>query len=334
MKNIFTGLVLFCIVLASCKKDNKKLTSPSNKLVKVTFGVADFSEQHVGFATNSLKITNALIRNDATPIVYVPAVQQPLYNEIFYLVYDSNGKYVHQINQYQGNPGFGTINDQLSPGKYSIFIIGGQTYGSGSSIKKELKLFNSLGYIPSQQFFYYLPYNGSTTPLNDTFYKSISLDLTDEGTNQNIVLNRIVGQLNIVIQDAIPAGITKIHINATPSSSIFMLSTGLAVAGTAADPEPYDADFPIASNLIGTTNYGMSNILGTPTIPTAVTITAMDSSGNIIAQKTISNVMIKANTQTILQGNLFGDAGTGSTVTGTTLAADTGWITAPITYHF
>jgi len=333
MKNIFTGLILFCIVLTSCKKDNKSGGTTNNKtLYKVTFGISGFSKQNIGFQTNSIKSkkTDALTTDSYPDTVMVP--------EIYYRVYDSAGNFIHEIDQKSTDTGFGTINDQLGPGTYTAVFIGAENQPESVEGDKSLSIVSPGNKLSTDYMYYFVQLGASgdySNLFSETFFKKISFTVTTGAVGQNISMNRIVGQLIVNIQDAIPANATSIVLKINATSNTFDLGTALPEKPTTVISPTYTTLTSTNANLYtpivaGATNYKMYNYILNTIAPFTVTITCNGDQG-IIAQKVISNVSCTANHQTILTGNLFGGAGTGSTVK---VGVDTTWGATTLNYSF
>ena len=288
MKKIFY-VAAIAFLFFSCKKDHKQ---PGNttKLYDVKFNVTGFSQSisSVNISTNGLK-TNT-------------APSSPGYlTDLYYLVYDANGKIVTEVDMKSDSSSFGTLSDKLAAGTYSFFFIG--SHG-------KLALGPDIGY--SNNFFYD---DGSSTPRgnwDDTFFKSLKLTVSSAGINQAITLNRIVGELQVTLLDNVPASAAKLKLDIDSEIATYRyypITTDTTYAYT--DPTggntiKSSVTYTIPTAAIGTSNFSVYDILLNTYKPFSVTITCLDASNNVIATKTVSNVRCQKNTRTILSGDLFG----------------------------
>lgn len=331
MKKSYIIIFIFCIAFAACKKDSKPAPVDANTLHKVTFKVSSFSQQHLAFQPNSTTRPKSLNSLSTT----YPSSSDTIrtYPALVYQVYDSTGKLVHQISQDTTTANFGTINDQLTAGTYTIIMVGGINVDTRSAGSEKLMPVNygttSTQHLVDAEVLYlmYNPYAGNSAPFFDeTFYKKFTLTVTSGSIAQNISLPHIVGQLIVNIQDAIPANAQNIQLTIGSISYVYNLGTGL--------PDVKGDSGTMAYLVVpGVTNFKMYNYILNTTAPFSVTISAYSDGNVLIASKTIQNVSCAANQQVTLTGNLFG--GTGNNISGDISAtADTTWNSTTLNYHF
>lgn len=313
------------MITASCKKDNKQATAPGNKKYNVNFAVSDFTQQHTSFLS-----LNSLQTNATTNYVEVNSdTISKKYRVLYYLRegQDSGGSITTQTSavQYQGDSDFGTFTQQLLPGTYTYLIVGGENDSPGSTNKKGRYLEVANGGYDLQ---YELVLLGggriTSTDFNDFFLKQVTFTITNTDINQSVSLDRMVGKLDVVIQDAIPSNITSIDLRIAPTANVFDVNSGPLVNSLAND------EFFISAALHGTTNFDMSTLILNTSRPFAVTIAAYNGT-TLIASKNITGITCSANKVTLLKGNLFGGTGTGGSIN---VKGDTTWNVTPITYHF
>lgn len=323
MKNIFTGFILLCTVLTSCKKDSKQAVKPDNKLYTVSFKVNSFSQQHVKFQNNSVrpKTLNSVEYYSNNDTITSPV--------LYYRVYDSNGTLVHNIYQDSTAANFGTITDQLMPGTYTVVMIGGENEPYTNEGFKQLVI-HSLLYntdlLTDDQIYYNEEKAGISQLFDETFLKKFTLTVGSSNINQNVTLTHLVGQMIINIEDAIPANAQSITLTIGSISYVYNLGSGM--------PDVKGDSGSINYAVVpGVTNFKMYNYILNTISPFTVTITSYDKYNGIIASKTIQNVTCTANQQVTLTGNLFG--GTGNSAGGSINAtADTTWSSTILNYHF
>jgi hypothetical protein len=294
MKKALLLAVLVSVYLFSCKKDNK---SPSGTKYKVKFNVSGFSQQIVDVASKNKQLTG-FNADQAAPTTYAIDV-------LHYYAYDSSNKLVTSINQDSTFSSFGTIDDSLLPGTYSIVIAGskaGVVYNPGTN---------------------YLAGNiGGYVPWHDTFFQEFSLTVGTQPINQNVTLKRIVGKLSVLITDKLPATASTLSITVNEAYSYYF--------SVQAPSSLYQYTFTntIPASAIGTANYKQSIIMMNTLSPFTAVIACADATGKVLAQSTIANVSLQQNTETILSGALFGSN------VGFGLTLNQVWNAAPITIKY
>lgn len=323
MKNIFTGFILLCTVLTACKKDNKQAVKHDSKLYTVSFKVNNFSQQHVKFQDNSVrpKTLNSVEYYSATDTITSPA--------LYYRVYDSTGTLVHSIYQDSLTTNFGNITDQLMPGTYTVVMIGAENEPFTNEGVKKLVVYSNvynIEQLANEQIYYDEEKAGLSQFFNETFLKKFTLTVGSSDITQNVTLPRIVGQLIVNIEDAIPPNAQSITLTIGSISYVYNLGPGV--------PDVKGDSGSINYAVVpGVTNFKMYNYILNTISPFTVTISAYDNSNGLIASKTIQNVTCAANQQITLTGNLFG--GTGNSVGGSISATvDSTWNTTVLKYQF
>ena len=312
MKKYLLGIICICLFSLGCKKDQKKGTGPDTKLHSVSYniGVSQTSAQFLGNSTGKPKVNDAV---DPQPL-------GNLMDILYYNVYDASGKIVHSIVKHKADPDFALLKDNLVAGTYTIVFFGGyKTLYCGK---------NTLQYDVAS-------YQGTTIPVDpvkfDTFYKKISLTVTNADSNQDITLDRIVAKLIINVEDAIPAGATKL------TASISPVFKYLWVNGTVPTSPPVDSEIgyitlPLAVTG-GSTNNSVSTLLYTAAIHFNVTLDCTDATGKSYAHKVIPDISTEPNKVTLLTGNLFGTTSTHGNAFHITINPDWNTTTIDIPYH-
>ena len=280
---LLAGVSLFC----SCKKDQKK--TPVPKTYKVSFNVSDISQNTLGAGVN-LKV-NDLKTNVAPSAAIIDALVY---------TYFSGSTIGSTISQDSNDPNFGNVSFDVPAGTYTFTFTGVK---NGANINNEfISGYTGTGF----------PYTGSSWPWwQDTFFAKTSVTVPAANTNQAISLERIVGQLAVNIEDAIPANASKLIIKCDQIKSFSRL-TGTPDATTLA--KGISLIFPIPATAVGKTNFKNTFIMLPNSNPVTVTITCLDSGNQTIAQNIVDNVTVIANTRTLLTGNLF-SSGVGGQVT-------------------
>lgn len=320
MKKILTIISVICVTFLSCKKDAKQGSTHDEHLYKVSFSTSGFTQQYSPFQLNSLHTTSADVIESPDTTATV--------RKLYYSVYDSNGILVHSIDQRAGQAGFGTINDNLVAGQYTVVFIGATDDTSATfNVNYVKSVFGRRNALRSA-WLYYQTNGGVVTNVKESFYREVSLTVSGSNVNQSIKLNRIVGELQVNIEDAIASNAARITLGLDTSSYYFSIANSNPVLFL----NHVTLTYPIPDSLKGTTGYNISYYMMNTIKPFRVTLSCYDNSNNVIAQKIISNVRCIDNRVTILTGNLFG--GSGTTGAGIGVAADTTWSTNVINQSF
>ncbi|MCQ6957587.1 hypothetical protein [Mucilaginibacter aquariorum] len=340
MKSQLPALLCVCLfMLFSCKKERQNAGNINNKAEKkypVSFNVSGFKQTQT---TISLKNGKHKLMSTGKKLT---ATDSTSLNDAFvdyaYVVYDASGKEVSRIFKqgfgdqenknyeyryiytpapsvkrlYTGPNSFGTIQDSLAAGNYTVVVITGVDFnvnaiGPFSPDSIRFKPLSSAAAYSAPGF------------KIDAFFKKIDITVGTGPLNQNITLDRVSGQLQIIIKDTPPNGYT-LQTDIKYDNRAFAFST----------------ETPFCNDEL---NYGLSLLNPVNTIsihnttsPMTITMGAYDQSGNLLASKTINNVRVYKNTRTILSGNLFTPSGPGATQF--TITANQAWDPDVTTVHF
>jgi hypothetical protein len=316
MKKILYSLIIFCLVLAACKKDHKIAPGGAQK---VTFNVGfsqtmgDFNASAVG---NKLRINSA----DTSVTNHVKI--------IYYMVFKADGTLLHNIRQAIGDVGFGSYTDNLNAGTYTVAIAAG---GTDLIISKEGNL--DVQKISSNSAFY----DGNM------FFKKIQITVTSSSITESVSLHHAMSKLVFKTNDIIPTGATYAKFTISTAAGFtreFQLSTEsgavpqyanstdiIQIGGSVVDPGnpplPNGVKLEITSYFI---YYAPLNV--------DVIVSRVNAQGAyepVYGQKSITNIAGAPNAVTTLTGNLFGGNGIGTT--GFKIAVDSTW-NAPINQGF
>ena len=182
------------------------------------------------------------------------------------------------MRQQSTDPDFGTVTVLLTAGEHHLHFIATRstelTYDEGTL---------------------------NCASLRQTYGKHYDLNVTG-GSDENVTLDRLTGQVVITIEDEIPAGAANLRIQFGDYYKGLNPTTFAGVRSGA-----FDQTVSIASRVGLTDQQWKLNIL----VPaygeeseTSYTLTATNGSGDIIGQAT-GTMTICSNTKTLLHGNLF-----------------------------
>jgi hypothetical protein len=203
---------------------------------------------------------------------------------LFYGAYDSTGALASKKVQDLTNGGsaadFGVITDSLAPGKYTV-ILGGGNMNIFDVNNNADNLVNLLKF-----------YSGDS---QDVFYKKVNLIVGSKDTAYSGVrLNRITSAVEVKITDTLPPIVTQISVKLDNQPVYF---------------SPYNDAVVDVDSVLFSSNYSVSSAsidfnCFTTTNKHSVTITGYSADNKPVYQKTIENVQLDPNKQTVLQGTL------------------------------
>lgn len=286
----------FLMLIFSCE-ENIPIEPPvaNQKLFNVSFNVSGFTSHVTPLA--SLK-TSAVNQTMNLSVADLP-------NQITaleYLIYNSSGQLLKDSIQTSSST-FGTMNLQLPAGSYKLIVAGMR--GLYTIYSKESSVDISLtSKYPSK--------------IGDWFKQVADFVVNEQALNQNIVLDRVVGKVGFILTDAIPKDIAKISMGFTTGSYVLLNSS--YSPGTVTQIE----ESPLKLSDEGKLNYSSSAFvipMNTGSITTDVSIRAYNTSGTLIVEKIIKNVVVEKNKMTTLSGALFTSLPS-STTTNVTVNSD------------
>jgi hypothetical protein len=276
MKKLLLLSASCLMLLSACKKDNNTKTEqpkPEEKKYDVTFKVDGFIQAVTDFTIPAKKTTDLgdTLKNYADNFVY--------------RIFNADGVYVNGVNQKVSDVAFGTVSDKLPSGTYTVWFAAAKGYLFGSD---PTVVYSKSYFSPSGTW-------------GDTFAKSLQLTVGNTAVTQSVRLDRVVGGLEVTLEDAIPTGTAKISISYKNDSYEYYLNTALNVnAG-----QTHTKDFALAASDIGQKNKKFLMHVGNTKSASSVLIRAYDANGGLLAERTIDNVQCYKNTKTLLTGSLF-----------------------------
>ena len=292
MKKYLFLLLVICFLGFSCSKGHSG--NPETKSYKLTYKISDFSSADTAFQ----KTNQVTLGVKATTAVAPSSIMDVLYCSI----YDADGKSINTIKQLSTDAGFGTITTNLPAGNYTLVFAGGKTGLFITAFSQDK------GTLSTDM----LTYDGG---IKDTYYKKVPITVIGDNT-ESITLNRIVAQLNVVIQDAIPSvsaySVDLFIIKKTPFYNAFQVNGG-DVKTVGSEGSDGWSDIVPASKL-GTSNYSIKKLIFTNSTPFQLKISAYHSIPNDIiphwvADITLTNITAAVNKTTVASTRLFDHVG-------------------------
>lgn len=306
-------LVSSCFTL-SCKKAHHSDPDPDPKTYSVNFSLSGF-RQAIASAPGSKQVNG--IKTNATPT----PVTADYFKMIHYRVYNTiNTHYslFHSLSIDSSASNFGTISDRLPAGNYTVGIAAGM-----AGLKFDERVFNTAGDVTSGISYGYA--NPQNLAWKDAFFDKFELTVSGD-INQNVTLSRVVGQLEVNIEDAIPVNAKTIAVTVTNDAFYYVFNTE--------QPEmtrPMTFTTLIPDVAKGKPNFKVSSLIANTVAPFVVKITCYDANQkNIGPGVTVPNVTCQKNTRTILSGKLF-DYSSFDTFT---IGINNDWDPTPIVIHY
>jgi hypothetical protein len=320
MKKLYYTL-LAALAITGCSKESTKPvhnSQPSATLQAVTFNVDDFGLTTGNITTNSIKGTAAL-KDQIKYLQYATLkVQESTHSDLF----DLSSYQEHQAVE----SGFGTIKDALQDSRYHFNFVGADVLG-----KVQMESIPLSGGLRLPVPTYTIDKNLLSSKI---FYAYLDTTIAGKPLNKPIVMKRMVSEVIIHLNDAIPANAAKMVLSFTDYPLSFDLSRGYGLERGRQD-EYYPTakfEFPVKQDKIGQKDVELCAIV-LPYYYPEVAIDCLDAKGNVIAHRILPKndlnvyTRLEKNTQYKYSGSLFGNE------IGFAVSVDTKWNT-PVTSPF
>ncbi|MCC8407376.1 FimB/Mfa2 family fimbrial subunit [Mucilaginibacter sp. UR6-1] len=278
MRKIYLIFPLLFLLFAACKKDGKSPGKPDPEEPDTT-GKVYTVNFNVGIDANSKTVSG--VKNETNKSLTAQSTDlKTTISQLAYYVLDNNGNIITTILQDYDDPNFGIINDTFTTGEYTVVVWG--AWGSPPVGNYILRAFG-----------------------RDIFYKKFNLTVSSStpAEQQNINLERIVGQLQVKVLDSIPPEAKSINITVSPDYSL-NLKTGVVVSPSFET----ERSATFVDSLIGKQNFTIATNVMNTTKTFTVKIVCTSKTGGLLANITVPNINCLPNKRTILSGRLFTDA--------------------------
>jgi hypothetical protein len=337
MKKILIAIAAISLLAASCKKDIKTQTgrdkpagnANNGKKYKVTYTLDGFSQTTKPI---SLRASARSAKNIKTAAVDTLAQAVTQY---YYIVYNSAGDEIKRIKRVYGQPlmdyyhedgvyystsnplgleyrattdPYNVITDSLAAGTYTIVVAGSDDDMGVNNHNTSSSDFDNIAYYPLAQAKVYQNQGLDVRPLSQVIYFGKTTITVGSGDSAHgMTINRVVGQVEVNIEDAIPANVASISIAAIGNHSAFFFNSEISgEPGYVEDEVTYNfINRQVTAADIGTTNFKLAGYIMNTTTPISIIVKAFDSQQNLIIFKRIDNVQFSKNKRTILSGDLF-----------------------------
>ena len=214
-----------------------------------------------------------------------------------FAIYDEGGFRLKQINQQSSAADFGSVAFQLDEGTYQLVVVGHSANGNPTMTDPtKIQFSNATGYT-------------------DTFLCYGEVTIGEEPVDYEVSLDRIVALCRFVITDDIPAEVKKMRFYYTGGSGAFNAVTGLGCVAS-----KQDVKFDVTP--AGSKQFDLYTFLHDQSDNIALTVTALDASGNELYSRQF-DVPMQQNNITWLSGAFFNGSGSSSTtISGVTVNTD------------
>lgn len=259
------AILMACFLMFSCSKDETVETKEVKRDIK--FNVSSFNQE-------------------ITDISYTKSLGETV-GYLNYMVFNSSGSLVKEVTQTKSDANFGVISDQLAAGSYTIIFIG--TKQKPNHINTTSLNENSIYYTQDLASIY------------DSFYKKVVITVDKNNIAQNVVLDRFVSYVEVVLSDVMPSYVKKVNVNIENEASFFYFNSGETSNFF------FSANFEkeVTTADVGKPNFTVGNFSLNTKTPLTINIKAYDVDNKVIAEKKVSNVICMKNRKTILTGKLI-----------------------------
>ncbi|RVT99748.1 hypothetical protein EOD41_14990 [Mucilaginibacter limnophilus] len=281
---IFLCISIILFVVLSCKKSQSIKDEENGKKYQVSFDVRDFTQKETDFDNTSTSQLTTHNTPEAIPIEDVISI-------LYCVVYSNDGKPAMTIQQLSSQANFGNLNLNLPNGNYTVVFVGGQ---SGLIYKPKRLSEDKISYTRST----------GADSFSDTFYKKFALVIDGANNNSSIILERLVGRVRVVIEDALPLDIKSITIRQT--TNIYdgvQIATGIPLTLSTDLYAGTTVQLPTSS--VGLTGYSLSFVTLNTLKSFNVEIAVKKGSSYYQNTTLVRDVTVGANKTTVLTGKLF-----------------------------
>lgn len=221
-------------------------------------------------------------------------------NRLNFAIYEMDGSRVKQVNQTSDKAGFGTASFSLEEGEYQLVVLAHSSNGNPTMTNpQKIQFSNSLGYT-------------------DTFLYYATVTVTEEHQTLSVSLERIVSMCRFVMNDAIPAGVSRLEFYYTGGSGTFSAATGLGNVNS-----KQKMTFSVTAGDIGT-QYDLYTFLHQQDDDITLKITAYDGSDNVLYEREFDVPMTRRKI-TRLSGDFFTGDPSASGDVGVTISINGDW---------
>jgi hypothetical protein len=290
MKKTIFALLAACFLFA-CSENNEPESIVEDELIPISFNVGFSKEITPLRSSNEISVSN-----------------------LNYYVYNSNTGALYKSKSYNSNFD-GLINDELPEGDYIFVFFGTASGGVNFQNNNIATPITKPSPFPVNPYISHFELGLSNI---DIFYKKFNhkIEKGNEDSNQ-IVLDRIVGKIKVILEDVIPSEVIRISIEFENNPYFYAYSTFFDYGGTIGSPatsyynisesDKVSSGYTISFLSFENINYKLERF------PTTIKLIArkalpdgvVDTGQSLVATKVINNVDVLKNKTVIYRGKLF-----------------------------
>ena len=267
-------LAVIALLAASCSKETvNEVTNPEQPTAPVTVRVNDFSISQEDLPDGSTRAAQNVGGYNGVKVIDLA----------FYAGTTEVYKHTQLKDDNTTYTTFGEFSCNLPIGTYTMVAI-------------------ARGYSAGDVFTLTSPTEAAYTTerARETFCATQSVTVTATGANVSVTLNRVMAQLFIRSTDVVPDGVAKIRTTYAAGSKSFDPTSGLAT-----DDNGFSLTNSITKNNDGKLNVSSFVFLTTDEQTMNITIEVLNADNDVLYTKVVSNVPLKRNRRTYLNGALF-----------------------------
>lgn len=225
-------------------------------------------------------------------------------------IFYQDGTKKKQLNQKKGESNYGEASLTLTPGTYQVLVLA-----------HSCPLGNPTVSNPED-----IQFSNKGTGYSDTFYYYGDIEVTKEQKIYDIMLERAVSMVRLIITDDIPSNVASIYLRYEGESGHFNATTGWGGSTNSKQSINYNV-----KNSTAPLTLRAYTFLRKETGVLKMTITAYDTNNVddpnaiVIAEKTLESIPVMNHMVTEIEGKLFSEDEPDESSASFNLTADTAW---------
>ena len=270
----YVFLAVTALLAASCSKETvNEVTNPEQPTAPVTVRVNDFSISQEDLPDGSTRAAQNVGGYNGVKVIDLA----------FYAGTTEVYKHTQLKDDNTTYTTFGEFSCNLPIGTYTMVAI-------------------ARGYSAGDVFTLTSPTEAAYTTerARETFCATQSVTVTATGANVSVTLNRVMAQLFIRSTEVVPDGVARIRTTYAAGSKSFDPTSGLAT-----DDNGFSLTNSITKNNDGKLNVSSFVFLTTDEQTMNITIEVLNADNDVLYTKVVTNVPLKRNRRTYLNGALF-----------------------------
>lgn len=277
MERYFFYLFLTLFVFSSCKESSEEDVVVQKVPVVMRL-------EHVRSSLPELKSASTLSSTDSL---------LNKFGVVYYIMFDATGKYMHQKKQVKGDESFGEIKDELKVGQYTVVLL---------CSTSEMIVSSTFTTLTSAKV-------KATATSGDIYYKKLSINVTEQGLTQSVLLDRIIGCVQIRIKDRIADNVAKIELQTEDETPMFNVGTDVVDTNT-----KEKRSTSVAVDATNRSSFTLGLLVLNDQLPLTATVNLYDSSNKLLKTKKIPGIVNLRNQKVSVEGKLSDFMSAGFTI--------------------